>query len=957
MPRKITTWIAAILFLGLPALLHAATAEVDLSHWKRLPVLHQGRIMPLDTFAREAVEKICHRESPTLKVVDAVPEDELSSEEMSSALEVIPDEEGRKFQAAELLLSWLVEPEKWEHIPFLLAKHEELRELLEVPLRNAKGTPLQFVSPAQLDQAEAMQDFLREMERKQSQAMARGETPKFTELENKAKDLVQSYNLYRAITFQPLSPAAPRARFLTKWRATSEAWRELSSELHAMKFMQSGESELDQLSSQVQQSLSDITTIVQESFGRFPVAEVEPQVVQLVSATHRLREHFGERRDQLGEAAQNLGWSPAMRKNAQGLLNQLAVHSRKLAQHAQEMHLGLYDNGDGLRVTPALNAAALERERDISDDAQPWLALQAVLYASSDLLAEYPRDALQAVRQNFASVARIYRERDGQDRSEQLREALARLEQSLRNLGTTIEPLRRELDIQEQDEALIAYTAYPGPDATQAELAYNRVDPFQWSWVISLSAVFALALAFGAARRPMTWLGILLMLAGLVWTAYGFYLRVLVTSWAPVTNMYETVIYVPFFVSMLALWFTLLPLTWDGLRLGWRLSAIPGTWEDQPVSAEQEAQSSSARRIGQVLLLLPRAGLSALLFYVLTMAPYAAGDREIIQLAPRGLGGEGLDSNGLMTWAAGIVVLVPTVWYLPRAILSLLVSLFTVPVTLRRGTGDRLNRVLERWPFAFAGAFVAFGGSFIAWYSPVLDESFTPLQPVLRDNFWLTIHVLTIVSSYGAGALAWGLGNLALGYYLFGKYVTVGGSDSPTSTEATIRRPPPQTVALASYVYKSMQVAVLLLAAGTILGGLWADVSWGRFWGWDPKEVWALVSLLVYLAILHGRYVGWFGNFGIAAGAVMGASAIVFSWYGVNFVLGAGLHSYGFGDGGQNEVGGAVALNWLFLLAAGARYVTTVKDREVEPSSGGDQSSATTAPRESGVASRLEAGA
>ena len=93
------------------------------------------------------------------------------------------------------------------------------------------------------------------------------------------------------------------------------------------------------------------------------------------------------------------------------------------------------------------------------------------------------------------------------------------------------------------------------------------------------------------------------------------------------------------------------------------------------------------------------------------------------------------------------------------------------------------------------------------------------------------------------------------------------------------------------------------MAAGTILGGLWADVSWGRFWGWDPKEVWALISLLTYLAILHGRYAGWFGDFGLAVGSVLGATAIVFSWYGVNFVLGVGLHSYGFGAGGQLEVG------------------------------------------------------
>jgi hypothetical protein len=127
----------------------------------------------------------------------------------------------------------------------------------------------------------------------------------------------------------------------------------------------------------------------------------------------------------------------------------------------------------------------------------------------------------------------------------------------------------------------------------------------------------------------------------------------------------------------------------------------------------------------------------------------------------------------------------------------------------------------------------------------------------------------------------------------------------------------------------------LLLAAGTILGGLWADVSWGRFWGWDPKEVFALVSLLIYLAVLHGRYAGWFGNFGLAVGTILGGSAIIMSWYGVNFILGVGLHAYGFGDGGQVQVGLAVAANWAFLGLAALRYWSETQPRPANPTPGG----------------------
>ena len=71
---------------------------------------------------------------------------------------------------------------------------------------------------------------------------------------------------------------------------------------------------------------------------------------------------------------------------------------------------------------------------------------------------------------------------------------------------------------------------------------------------------------------------------------------------------------------------------------------------------------------------------------------------------------------------------------------------------------------------------------------------------------------------------------------------------------------------LSNFIYRTMQVGVLLIAAGTILGGVWADYSWGRFWGWDPKEVWALITLLVYLIPLHGRFAGWVNTFGLVIG-------------------------------------------------------------------------------------------
>jgi ABC-type transport system involved in cytochrome c biogenesis permease subunit len=115
-----------------------------------------------------------------------------------------------------------------------------------------------------------------------------------------------------------------------------------------------------------------------------------------------------------------------------------------------------------------------------------------------------------------------------------------------------------------------------------------------------------------------------------------------------------------------------------------------------------------------------------------------------------------------------------------------------------------------------------------------------------------------------------------------------------------------------------MQVGVLLIAAGTILGGVWADYSWGRFWGWDPKEVWALITLLVYLIPLHGRFAGWVNTFWLVFASVFCFLSVVMAWYGVNFVLGVGLHSYGFVEGGSQGAMSAIIAGVLALPVGAA---------------------------------------
>ena len=165
----------------------------------------------------------------------------------------------------------------------------------------------------------------------------------------------------------------------------------------------------------------------------------------------------------------------------------------------------------------------------------------------------------------------------------------------------------------------------------------------------------------------------------------------------------------------------------------------------------------------------------------------------------------------------------------------------------------------------------------------LLDPEITPLQPVLK-SYWLMIHVAVITGSYGFLGLACILGLLNLMLY------TIQTKNNKEIIKRNINE--------LTYVSEmTMTIGVFMLTIGTFLGGIWANESWGRYWGWDPKETWALVSVLVYAVILHLRFIpGLKSKFTFNLVAFWGYSAILFTFFGVNFVL-VGLHSYAQGDG------------------------------------------------------------
>lgn len=322
----------------------------------------------------------------------------------------------------------------------------------------------------------------------------------------------------------------------------------------------------------------------------------------------------------------------------------------------------------------------------------------------------------------------------------------------------------------------------PGLSTISLELAFNRWQPFLWSWITMLAALISLTLGVmsgeqkqgkplprAARHSPFLLGGLAVYIVSLIVQTIGFAMRMAIAGRAPVSNMYETVIFVAFMAAVFAL----------------------------------------------ILECVYRRGFIAL---------------------------------------AGAAV-----------------------ATLALVLADQL-------PLA-------------------LDPKISPMVPVLRTNYWLTVHVLTIVSSYAAGTLAWGLGNMTLVLLVFRR--AKGGADRDSLKT------------LAHYTYRALQIAVLLLATGTFLGGWWAAESWGRFWGWDPKEVGALIALICYVIPLHARYLGWVQDFGLAVAAVLCYASILLSWYVVNFLVAAGLHSYGFSSGGGGWVLWASLLNieWVLIAA------------------------------------------
>ncbi len=821
----------------------------------KVAVMHEGRVKPLDTVAREEVKQIYSRE--TIKLRD--PREEIEKILDPSA---IKRKDGsawpvERWGPVGAFIGWTMYPEFWDDQPFILVDYLPLRRQLFAETATARLGGIAGKSATPAEQSAKLKELASDPELTSAKLVA-----------------------FLAGSQLPLEDRTSIAE-LAAWLTPEHKWltpRELEEAQ-----ITSGDQKIPFLdwSSDLQTQQQRFTANPQSASR---LTEVERRAVEVAMRLFTYRAYGGERLQSSGLIL--ITPRPSSAKYLAATFQTIKEAREKQSQ--SEMPLFKLDELKAFssfwndiprddRHFPTEDAAFDERYTAWLRDNSVWVPLKVVLKSKPEELVEagYAETQVRAFLDAYHELEQSESSAPGQ-----ATEAVAaRFLDASRALGESVNP-----------------TKYPTAAMVERETRFNAINPF-WQAPYAYGAgvaLLVLTLAFSTitgkssfsalTRSTVYGLGLAALASGIALEIYGFYLRVMITGWAPVTNMYETVIWVSLVAATLSLVFEM---------------------------------------------------------------------------------------------------------------------------------------VFRKVYTALAGSAVALLGTITAANVPLLDPSIKSLQPVLRSNLWLTIHVLTEVSSYAAFGLAWMLGLIATMYYLTSTYrrsprfselalllipglplLAVGGigvaasygllgprwslndtagysgtqamlggdglfygfallaviggifsltsllamggelldragfrseTGSEVATESSKgvtldarSRAMQQTAMvvkpLSNFVYRAMQVGVLLIAAGTILGGVWADYSWGRFWGWDPKEVWALITLLVYLIPLHGRFAGWVNTFGLVVASVFCFLSVIMAWYGVNFLLGVGLHSYGFVEGGsQGIMGVIVAAVMSFPLAAAWR--------------------------------------
>ncbi|MBI2497061.1 MAG: cytochrome c biogenesis protein CcsA [Opitutae bacterium] len=251
-----------------------------------------------------------------------------------------------------------------------------------------------------------------------------------------------------------------------------------------------------------------------------------------------------------------------------------------------------------------------------------------------------------------------------------------------------------------------------------------------------------------------------------------------------------------------------------------------------------------------------------------------------------------------LAWAATTVGIATRMWLEARPPVTNLYSSALFIGWASVGLCLVLEKIFRNGVGSVAGGAVGFATLLIAHHLSLSGDTLEMMRAVLDSNFWLATHVVTVTIGYSATYLA---GFLAIIYIFRGVFTRT--LDQPTAD------------ALTRMVYGIVCFATLFSLVGTVLGGIWADQSWGRFWGWDPKENGALIIVIWNAVILHARWGGIVRARGLMTMAVFGNIVTSWSWFGTN-MLGVGLHSYGFMESAFYALIGFVASQLLIMVIA-----------------------------------------
>lgn len=816
----------------------------------KIPVLHEGRRKPLDTMAREEIKQIFGREAIRLY--------ELRDGE---------NVEVARWSPVAALLDWSARPEYWDDQPIILVEHTGLKRLL---LADAIRAQCEGIA-GKPETSAADRDALKRLAGDQEITSA------------KLSDFVKASQL-KADDRKALEGLAAALSEEHKWLTPRElenatvTWEEQTLPFDAWFqacYKRNGQANADPT-------------------GAIKLADIERRTMEVGTRLF----HYQELRDQKFPPAMvdplRVMPRPSSPK-ALAFMKSTADKTRELGmRRIRELNPVQRDVMHALDAY--LSEIPVSEHKDPGTDEKfdaefaPWLRdnsswvpLPVLLKSKVEDLEEagYPPAQLKAFIAAFNDFENAERETPGQVPAAKGATLLA----ATRDLGESIQS-----------------ATYPTKTAIARETFFNVFAPFYWApWAYGTALTLLLVcLGFTAQKgtglstlwSSLYGLGLLVFTVGISLEVVGFYFRFMISGWGLVTNMYETVIWVALVAAVLGLAFELIyrqvfpAVAATGVALLATILAANVPLLDPDIRGIQPVLRSKfwlathvTMEVGSyaAFALAMGLGMIAVVYYLTATYRRSPGLVELASPLAPGLPLLVVGSAGVAAsygafgsqWAVGGMPF----FYIASGM---------------AGLGGFLTIV----------SLGALAGEFVSLASFREDEVLDEAAVGSAAEVPAATSVQTVTAAEGRGAVA------TLTKPTVAEIRARSATSRPKldargrAMQATAAKIKP----LSNFIYRAMQVGVLMIAGGTFLGGVWADYSWGRFWGWDPKEVWALITLLVYLIPLHGRFAGWVNMFWLVMASVVCFLSVIMAWYGVNFVLGVGLHSYGFVEGGSQGV-------------------------------------------------------